>query len=391
MPSIATGARATARPVAEIGGVLDTSVPSFDPILRRRRARTHAQRTRRRLALGAIAALAVTGLVATIVGARTAELWAHPAPPPASAAAGDPPAIQRARQRVAEAPCGRDAIVQLADALLLAGRNAEVIATAADWIARCGDYPYLGWKTFQAHRKLGQWAQALAVIDPILAGDPGDSDYWWWRGEVYEQVGRRAAAVADYRQSLAASHSAQAGVFAAARLVGAAPAAGRRCDLVAALRYYVDELDGNLTEGQGAAMRAAVREPRCAARVKGGRAARPVAIGAQLAVVEARIGGVAGRFLVDEGAGTSVVTRAFAARAGLAAGADTAQTFAAGALRTGALAAGRVELGALSAADVDVVIVDSVPRDADGVVGLDFLWLFDARPVGGRVMLVPRR
>jgi hypothetical protein len=350
------------------------------------RVRAQARRTRRQVAVIGAGVVAAGGLVAVLV--LTHKPQAAPPPPPVESV--EPAAVRLAQQRLAEQPCDRRAIVDLAEALLDVDRYAEVIATNGEWVTRCGAYSYLDWKTFHAHKQLGQSKEAVAVVDRILAHDPRDSDYWWWRGEVYDQLKRHEAAVADYRQSIANSKDAPAGRFAAGRLVESAGRAGRPCDLVAALRYFVDDLGGELRPADEDALLAIDAEQRCSARVSGTKGYLPQANAGRPTQVQARVAAEAGRFLVEERTGTTVLTRAFAARAGIASGAETAQTMAAGRLRTGTLARGRIELSGLAVDDLQVLVVDELAPDLDGVIGLDFLWHFQAQPEGKRVALRPR-
>jgi hypothetical protein len=173
-------------------------------------------------------------------------------------------------------------------------------------------------------------------------------------------------------------------------MVESADRAGRPCDLVAALRYFVDDLGGQLRPEHEDAQLAIDREQRCSARVSGTKGSFPQATASRPAQVQARVAADEGRFLIEERTGTTVLTRAFAERAGIAPGKETAQTMAAGRLRTGALGRGRVELNGLAVDDLQVLVVDELAPDLDGVIGLDFLWHFRAHPEGKRIVLRPR-
>jgi hypothetical protein len=345
-------------------------------------------RTRRAWRTVGLAGLAVIAAGALI----TLLLVTHkPAVRPDTAIESDEVAtVRRARERLAAEPCDRRAIVELADARLRLKLHADVIATNRAWVTRCGVYRYLDWKTLHAHKQLGQWQEALTVVDAILADGPRDSDYWWWRGEVYDELGQPAIALADYRQSIANSDDARAGRYAAGRMVEAAGRAGRGCELVAALRYFVEELGGELRPEHEDAQLAVEREQRCRARVSGTKGSLPRATATRPAQVTGRIAGHAGRFLVEERTGTTVLTRAFAERAGVAPGAGTAQAMAAGRLRTGSIALGRVELAGLAVDDLQLLVVEELSPDLDGVIGLDFLWHFRSTTEGKHVVLRPR-
>jgi hypothetical protein len=346
-----------------------------------------SRRQRRSLLGWAGAVIVAGGLVALLVAGRSPQAGQQPSPPVPEASY----VIRALKAQLAEAPCNDRAALKLAEALIDAERHNDVIALGREWHTRCGPHTELDWKVFHAYKELGQWDQALPRADAIIAGEPEDSDYWWWRGEVQERLGRDQAALADYRQSLANSDNYEGGAFAAGRIAGPARRAGRACDALSALEFFGDELGGELRASDKNLILSIAREDRCRQRVQGKRARLPLGTASRPQSVTVQIGAATGRFLVGSHTGTTTVTRAFAGRAGLPAGTTPVETLAAGRIRSGTLTtAARVTAGGVGAEEIDVLVVDDLGPEIDGVLGINFLWKFRMSEHETRVDLSPR-
>jgi aspartyl protease family protein len=331
----------------------------------------------------------VGGVVALLLAGRSPQTAPKPAAP--DPFAGEPPVIRALKSQLAEAPCNARAALKLAEALIDADRHNDVVAVGGQWHAKCGPHVELDWKVFHAYKQLGQWEQALPVVSTIIANDPEDSDYWWWRAEVQEQLERDQAALADYRQSLANSDNYEGGAFAAGRIARPARRAGRSCEALSALEFFGDELGGTLRASEKNLIFSIAREDQCRERVQGKRARLPLGTASRPQVLTAQIGSATGRFLVGSHTGTTTVTRALAERAGLASGTTTVETLAAGRIRSGTLTtADRVTAAGVGAQKVDVLVVDDLGPGIDGVLGLNFLWKFKMSEHETRVDLSPR-
>src|SRR5262249_24014670 len=66
----------------------------------------------------------------------------------------------------------------------------------------CGDWFRLRWVRYGARERLGEHAAAVEEATKLMAHDPEDHDYPWWRGLAYEEMGRVDDAIADYRRTL---------------------------------------------------------------------------------------------------------------------------------------------------------------------------------------------
>lgn len=320
----------------------------------------------------AIVGVAVFGLI--IVGKGSERDAAPTAPTPQTA---DDFVIDNLHKERDKTPCDQALVKKLVKELNRQKKFAIAVDDAQAHLARCDDYPKLRWDLLYALQQLGRFPEAIKQETLLLTRDPYDSDFWWWRGEDRGKSQQPALALADYRQSFANSQDSRHARFAAARILDVVDAAQRPCEGVAALHFFVDVQGGEL----GAALtdQAATldRTGGCVARLGTGNHALP-SLAKGPARVKASVGGVVGTFQLDERCGTTVLTADFAARARVApTPGPTLDTIALGAIRAGAAATAGFELGDARAPAVEVAIVDSLPDQLDGVIGLSLLWQFD--------------
>lgn len=151
-------------------------------------------RRRQSIAAGAQIGAIVAALVAAIVFVATR---------PRSFDYGvEGPNIVRLHNIVERDRCNRQATLRYDEALLTAGDLRGALADCDGYFARCGDWYRLRWITYSAHEQLGEHAAAVAEATRLIAHDPQDHDYPWWRAIAYEQLGRLDDAIADYRRTL---------------------------------------------------------------------------------------------------------------------------------------------------------------------------------------------
>jgi len=117
----------------------------------------------------------------------------------------DGPHIVQLHHFVEGERCDRQATVQYDEALVAAGDLRGALADTDAYFAKCGDWYRLRWVTYSAYEHLGQHAAAAAEASKLIAHDPQDYDYPWWRGMAYEEMGRLDDAIADYRRALTLS------------------------------------------------------------------------------------------------------------------------------------------------------------------------------------------
>ena len=139
--------------------------------------------------------------------------------------------------RLKNEPCDRTVVVQLEDVLLDAGDVRGTLAAADAFFEACGDYPRLRWFTYAAHKRLGQWNEAIAEATKLIEDDPNDKDFWWWRGICYEHLGRWRDAAADYEKAIAVQPRLTSIPF---NLADMYEKMGKPCDAAGVIRRYLE-------------------------------------------------------------------------------------------------------------------------------------------------------
>jgi hypothetical protein len=327
-------------------------------------------------------------LVAALLLAPTAGLAAYlftrPRRPPPVPVAIEPDAVVRLqRERLATTPCEPRTSMNHVERLMELKRWQDAKAAAEASLASCGVIGRMKWRLAFINQQLLLWRDTVAVTNELIAEHPEDSDFWWWRGEAWADGKQPLLALADYRQSLALSESAQGGQFAAHRLYGPAKAAGALCEAGRAWTYYAVALEGLQSQDMRDELAAMARAKTCAAEHGTGR----VSLERRVRVV---IAGAAATFEVDAELGTTLVSRMFLAQAGLVSTAtERAHAQSRGKLYAGEPMRLALRAGNASASNVDVLVTDDLPGDAPGILGLSFLWHFDIVFDEDRVALSP--
>jgi hypothetical protein len=318
-----------------------------------------------------------------VIGAITLGLTRIPRPPPVVAAPREADDLVRLkRERLAELPCDPRTNLTLVERLIELSRFDDARVAAEASIQRCGVIGQMKWRLTYANQQLRRWQDVTRLAGELIAADPEDSDFWWWRGEGWADGNQPRAALADYRQSLALSRGAQGAQFAANRLLGPARAANALCE--AARGWHLFTAAGRRPTQEMRDEAAALnRAGTCAAERGTGHAV----LSRQAQVT---LDGATAAFAVDRALGTTLVSRMFAARAGIVpAGGEHGEAQSGGKLYRGELVQLTLRAGGATAKNVDALITDDLPGDAAGILGLSFLWHFSYVVLPDRVELAP--
>ncbi len=335
----------------------------------------------------------VLGPLVLLTGGGAAFLLTRPAPPP------PPPVVEPAdpvegfqRARLATDPCDAETSMALVDHLVEEQRWPAATAFAKASITRCGVIGRMKWRLAYADQQLHDYTDTERVTGELIAEEPGDSDFWWWRGEALAYHGKADEALADYRQSLALASGAQAGQFAANRFALPAQAARATCEADRAWRYYATVLRGEPSQEMRDEVAANARARTCAAERGTGRETLAAHVTVTLAAGAAGDAGAPGTLDVDERLGTTLISRLFAAKAGLLVpDGPLCQATSRGKVYAGTPARVTLRIGTALARGVDVLVTDDMPGDAGGILGLSFLWHFGFAASGatGAITLAP--
>ncbi|MCU1280181.1 MAG: hypothetical protein JWM53_3727 [bacterium] len=158
-----------------------------------------ARAARRRRAL--VASTKIGAVLAAIAGGL---LFVATRPHPFDYGA-DSARMMRLHNNVEVDRCSQSATLEYDEALVAAGDLRTALSDTEAYFARCGDWYRLHWVTYGAHEHLGQHEAAAAEATKLMAHDPTDHDYPWWRAMAYEEMGRIDDAIRDYRRSLTLS------------------------------------------------------------------------------------------------------------------------------------------------------------------------------------------
>lgn len=155
-----------------------------------------ARRARRRRSVAAAAKIAAVlavvagGVVFVAMRPRTVDYTSHGV------------LVVQLHNKVSANRCDKRATLELEEALMSAGDPRGALDDSGAYFGKCGDWYRLRWVTYSAHEQLGEHAAAVAEATKLIAHDPADHDYPWWRAMAYEEMGRLDEAIADYRRTL---------------------------------------------------------------------------------------------------------------------------------------------------------------------------------------------
>jgi len=111
-------------------------------------------------------------------------------------------AVSQARAKIEAERCDRGATITYEDLLLASGDARGALADVDAFVKKCGDWYRVHWIAYAAHHRLSESAAALAEATKLIEHAPGDKDYRWWRGVVYEEMGRDTEAIADFEEAI---------------------------------------------------------------------------------------------------------------------------------------------------------------------------------------------
>jgi tetratricopeptide (TPR) repeat protein len=144
--------------------------------------------------------------------------------------------IAQLAAQVDKEPCQRKQVLELANALINAGDNRAALARTGAFFKACGDWPRLRWASYSAHKHLGEWQLAADEATKLMADNPGDHDFPWWRGQAYEELGQLDQAAADYRKTMELLPAVQGIPF---NLSSVLEKQGKFCEAIEPVQHYL--------------------------------------------------------------------------------------------------------------------------------------------------------
>ncbi|MBX7099340.1 MAG: TIGR02281 family clan AA aspartic protease [Myxococcaceae bacterium] len=240
--------------------------------------------------------------------------------------------------------------------------------------AKCGDYERLTWDKYTAHKRLAEYAQAGDAAGKLMELNPLDFDYPWWRAEMLAEQGKLEEAVVDYRLALSLEPRMR---IIPTMLADTLFKLGRPCEARGPLEQLIYFHPEQRTASGIATRLGKVDEAHCEATTAEGGAVFTLPKGGSAITARVKVNGKAlGTFIVDTGATSVVLSKAFAAKAGVDGPSRTVKIRTAAGIREGQLTTlALVEAQGTKARNVEAVISDGLTDD--GLLGLSYLTRFD--------------
>ncbi|HYV45950.1 MAG TPA: aspartyl protease family protein [Myxococcaceae bacterium] len=301
--------------------------------------------------------------------------------------------INRLKAQIAAEPCDRRKIVELGDTLVQVGDYRGALNGNEAFFQKCGPYSRLLWVSYGAHKSLSEFDAAAADATRLIEEDPGDKDYWWWRGLAYEEKGDFEKAAADYRQAITLEPLLRS---IPVNLVNMYERSGKPCEALLALEEYFLRYPKLRQEARLKTLEDRLEAAGCDELAGKGKAVVAFSPSSDAIVAMVRINErEKARMVVDTGATAVTLSRRLASRLGLPedAGASIFVRTAGGIRPARLTVVDQIDLQGARARHVEVAVVDTLPDGVDGLLGLSFLSRFEMtlRPGDGRLEIAERR
>jgi len=107
-------------------------------------------------------------------------------------------ALERLEDDLKAEPCNLGVAVKFSEKLNTAGDHPRVLVENKRFFDACGPSPRLLWTSYTAHKRMGAYDAAIDVATDLIASDPDDQDFFWWRGRVHRMKGDLEKAANDF-------------------------------------------------------------------------------------------------------------------------------------------------------------------------------------------------
>ena len=112
---------------------------------------------------------------------------------------------ERVESRLAQLsrePCYRDAVVNLARALLNAGYPRQAATSLRSFVKRCGSAPEVLPLAFTGLERINDFSGALEVANELVEAVPASAAFRVWRALAYDRTGKFSQAILDYMNAI---------------------------------------------------------------------------------------------------------------------------------------------------------------------------------------------
>jgi clan AA aspartic protease (TIGR02281 family) len=297
------------------------------------------------------------------------------------------PTVRSRLDQLSHEPCYRNAVIDLADAMLQGGYPRDANTSLLNFAQRCGESDELLARRYRALFMASDFSGAAHIAETLVQSNPADPQVRYWRGNAYEELKEFQRALVDYINSIQLLGEPESvsinNFYDASRMYAALH---RYCDAITPIETYTSFDPVHRSTTQTTRLIAEyVEKGNCDARYASGstrvsRLAFPGKPGINSLVVV--INGTPGNFILDTGASYVAVTPDFASKAKLKMEAGTQLPIkTVGGIASADLGyASTVSVGKAVAEGVAVAVIrgadDPFGSRLDGLLGMSFLARF---------------
>jgi aspartyl protease family protein len=307
--------------------------------------------------------------------------------------------VQARLSQLGREPCYRDAVVDLARALLKNGYPRESATSLRSFAKRCGGVEEILPLAYEGLSRISDFSGALEVAKQLVDAVPASATFRYWRALAYKEIGNAALALPDYMNTieLVSNPKNEGGhFFYEWSLIYAA--LGRYCDAITPIEMYVSLDPIHRRTPQTTKVIAGYAEQgNCDTRYAVG-SARVAFVGtAGVRTLTVLLNGAAGNLIFDTGATFVTITSDFASRGKVATEPGSQLTLkAVGGVALAEVGyADSIRVGKAEALGVTVAIHRGNPfgNRVDGLLGMSFLSRFyvTLSPTGIELKAIPLR
>jgi len=110
--------------------------------------------------------------------------------------------VQARLSQLSREPCYRDAVVDLARALLKNGYPRESATSLRSFAKRCGGVEEILPLAYEGLRRISDFSGALEVAKQLVDAEPASATFRYWRALAYAETGNAALALPDYMNTI---------------------------------------------------------------------------------------------------------------------------------------------------------------------------------------------
>ncbi len=272
-------------------------------------------------------------------------------------------------------PCDRIKILKRCNDLISKDKSRSCMKLGEQFFQQCGDYDQLHRYVNSAARRISEWPQAISSADKLIDLYPHNADFRFMRGKTYEEKGDIVQALPDYEQAMALLPE---GIQPPFHLANIYQRLDRPCDAVAPLEQFAFYHPDN-AESAKRQLAGLYRNPQCASLQGTGSAKIRIRKGGTIIQSNALINNsLQGKFIIDTGASTVVLSRSFANQLNI-----RYKNWPVRLMQTAnGIALGyhgyidQIDIQGIKAKRIEAVVSENL-GNVDGLLGLSFLGRFD--------------